>query len=110
MGLFNTMNVAFACKACSWAGEVSVQFKYGNLYEHRYGLGSRINWGRTQVGRPEERRVAVEGIVQCPSCRADAFFDILIEAGVIQSVGLRSGRYDYHHGEGDYVVIQDGGV
>ncbi len=33
-------------------------------------------------------------------------FDIHIEGGVIQKVELSRGIYDYHHGEGFYVMVE----
>ena len=108
MGLFSTIKVAAKCSECCQIGVSEVQFKYGNLWIHEYGLGSEIVWGRTQVGDLREAKVAVEGIGECSSCKVDLYFDIIVEAGVIQSVGQRSGKYDYFRGEGNYFILDDG--
>jgi hypothetical protein len=105
MGLYNTITTSMQCSHCGWNGEVEVQFKYGNLHDHEYGIGSRIVWGRTEIGNEAERCVAVEGIAACPQCGQEPLFDIIIDGGIIRSVEPSSGRFDYHHGEGHYVII-----
>jgi hypothetical protein len=32
----------------AYAGPLQVQFEYGNLYRHRYGVGDRIIWGKNK--------------------------------------------------------------
>lgn len=105
MGLFSRTNVQMTCASCGWSGVVEVQFEYGNLYNHVYAVGDPIVWGRTQVGDPSERRVVVEGIAVCPKCNTEKLFDIYIEDGRLRAIEPASGKYDYHHGEGNYVIL-----
>lgn len=107
MGAFSRVKSRIQCAGCGWAGEVEIQFKYGSLYDYDYSIGSRIVWGSPQVGEPGERRVAVDGIAECLRCNSEIPFDVLIESGVIRSVQPRSGEHDYHHGEGEYVILED---
>jgi hypothetical protein len=62
VGLFSTITIAMKCDGCAHVAVTEVQFKYGNLHDHAYGLGSAIVWGRTQVGRSDEQHVVVDGI------------------------------------------------
>jgi hypothetical protein len=107
MALYSTIETNFQCSSCDWIGPVEVQFKYGNLWDHTYTIGSPIVWGRTQIGDPAEHRVSAQGLVVCPGCSTETCFDILIEGGVIKSVTPDSGEYDYHHGEGHYVILKE---
>lgn len=81
--------------------------KYGNLWAHAYRIGDSILWGRTQVGDPTEVLVSALGMGGCPACDGETFFDIVIAHGRIRSVQPSSGEYDYHHGEGDYVILAE---
>jgi rubredoxin len=104
---YNEVEANVACPGCGRAEPLQVQFKYGNLYRHRYVVGDQIIWGDTQIGDPSEREVVVYGVSSCPSCGVNKDFDIHIDGGVIRSVEPSRGIYDYHHGEGFYVVIDD---
>ena len=107
MGLYSTIWAPLQCNCCGFESEVDVQFKYGNLWVHEYMVGDSIAWGRTQVGEPSEIRVAALGTASCPRCHEEACFDVIIERGRIKSVQSSRGEYDYHHGEGDYVIISN---
>lgn len=107
MGLYSTIRTLLRCGQCGHEGEVEVQFKYGNLWAHEYTVGDAIIWGRTQVGDSSEVLVAAIGIAGCPTCDQDVYFDVLIDCGRIRSVQSSSGKYDYHHGEGDYVILSE---
>jgi hypothetical protein len=108
MGMYSEIRAQLQCDYCGSTNEVRVQFKYGNLYDHEYAVGDKIVWGRFQVGDPSERRVVARGIAGCPKCGQNAYFDILIENGCVRSVIPANGLYDYHHGEGNYVVLEAG--
>jgi hypothetical protein len=107
MGLYSTIETNFQCSRCDWKGPIEVQFKYGNLWNHKYTIGSRIVWGRTQIGDPADRLVSVQGIAACPRCNLEIFFDILIEGGVIRAMTPASGKYDYSYGEGHYLILDE---
>lgn len=108
MAHYNEVAANITCAKCGYIGPAQVQFKYGNLYRHNYKVGDHIIWGTTQVGDPSERSVVVQGIAPCPSCGAQSDFDIYIDDGVIRSVEPSTGGYDYHHGEGFYVIVDRG--
>lgn len=102
MGMFNL--VLDPCRrACERCGELSqrwVQFSYGALELHRYAVGDPIIWcgDREVEGKEGSFGVAAQGIGQkCPHCGNDddLEYDILIYDGVIKSVSLSSGGFDY---------------
>lgn len=104
MGLYNTIEIAAHCPQCVKPGPVEVQFKFGNLHDHEYGLGSALVWGRPEVGGPE-LRAAVIGIGECASCGAELRFDIIVDKGTVEAVQLSRGQFSYR--DQLFVVIQD---
>jgi hypothetical protein len=107
MGLYSVVRCRKVCHQCGTDVIFAIQFKYGNLYAHEYEVGDLIVWGRTQVGDPNEAKVAVQGIGTCPACGNELDFDIVISSGVIRSVAVSQGAYDYRGALEGYVVLAD---
>lgn len=105
MGLYSVAQHEQRCPRCEAHVRFDAQFKYGNLYAHTYRVGDRIVWGRTQVGDPSERRVAVSGIGVCAACGSELDFDVIIADGALESVHDRDGSYDYRDAAEGYLVI-----
>jgi hypothetical protein len=108
MGAFNTVTAEVACPTCGKNGLFTVQYKYGNTWQHGYDIGSLISWGGNDVGRPKMKRVRVEGIGgPCPHCQADNIdFDILIENDRITEVRPLGPERKEHHREG-FIVLEE---
>ena len=107
MGLYNEVRVRQACPQFGIIAIFDVQFKYGSLYAHECVVGDSIVWGRTQFGDPNESKVVVSGIGSCSACGNELDFDVMISSGVIRSVAVSRGAYDYRGAAENYVVLAD---
>ena len=111
MGLFNTVQTHDRCPSCDNEVNLKVQFKYGDVYQHHYQLGDVIKWDsnhpRTNVGTPGHRKVVVEGIEDCPACKAEADYEVWLENDKIVALRRASGAYDFSATEEGYIIIED---
>lgn len=94
MGAFNTLEVEASCPNCGTVAELSIQFKYGETWQHSYRLGDRLQWGRNDHGFPGMRKVEVLGtMAPCPSCgKDDADYMVLIKNDVLVGIDARQRR------------------
>jgi hypothetical protein len=72
------------CNNCKTSYSVSIQFKFGDTWQHEYKLGDYVQWGGNDIGKPNSRLVKVYGIAEtnsCPKCgeKFDEEFDIIVE-------------------------------
>lgn len=88
MSAFNTVSGLASCPNCNNSNQFDVQFKYGDTWQHSYGLGDRIRWGGNDVGIQGIKKVLVEGIGgPCLHCGMDNLvFQVLIENDLIISI------------------------
>ncbi|QPJ63228.1 MAG: hypothetical protein G3M70_15640 [Candidatus Nitronauta litoralis] len=88
MSAFNTVFGETDCHQCGEKGQFEVQFKYGSTWQFEYKLGDKIKWGGNDKGKPEYKKVLVEGFGgPCPHCGANGIeFDVLIENNQIISI------------------------
>ncbi len=80
MGAFNTLRAKADCPNCRAPVDVVVQFKYGDTWQIEYQLGEEIQWGGNDVGDPNARLVAVDGVVEgpCSHCGAEAEWNVYV--------------------------------
>lgn len=112
MAAFNEiLDVVFEeCPDCGARVHRSVQFAFGDTWQHRYHLGDRLVWGGNDVGEPGHALVVADGYVSpCPVCGADTHagrYDVRIESGIIASVVPSTGTHDFLRGHTSYVVVE----
>ena len=57
------------CPRCESKIDRLVQFKYGDIWQHRFAIGDRIRWGGNDVGEPGYELVVALGYPgECPVC------------------------------------------
>lgn len=101
MGVFNRLKTTILCPECQAPVEVTLQFKFGELWMHDYRIGDPLKWGRnrkTDEGRPGLGRVAVDAVVEeAPHCDDvdEQDFIIYVEDDVITRVEPNIGKYDF---------------
>lgn len=59
MSMFNELHVVLSCPACGQSAERTIQFKFGERWQHEYHLGDTVRWGVNEVGEP--------GLQECAS-------------------------------------------
>ena len=86
MELVSKVTITVVCQTCSKQVPLSVSFKYGNLWRHKYRIGDELVWCQVSewkpwmkieamknVGDPKAEHVVVEGIAEnCPECGKSA--------------------------------------
>jgi hypothetical protein len=109
MSAFNTIKSKQVCHSCGKLAEFTIQFKYGEVWQHEYHISDRLKWGRNEEGKPGYKRVVVNAVAErCPVCRSEgADFEVWIENDRIVSVKLASGKYDFVSRHQTYVVIEE---
>ncbi len=102
-------DVQEVCPRCSSKIRRSVQFKYGDTWQHTFALGDRIEWGANDVGEPGHAVVVVVGYPgECPICGnvPDNTYDVTIRQDVIDRVRLSDGTYDYARSGRTFFVVE----
>ena len=96
------------CPRCDSKIQRSVQFKYGDTWQHRFAVGDRLTWGGNDVGEPGHKVVVVLGHPgECPVCGhvPERTYDVTIRQDVIEGVRPSDGTYDYGgSGQGYFIV------
>lgn len=84
MGAFNILVIEAACSSCGVAIDLRIQFKFGDTWQHEYRLGDKLKWNGNDIGLPNLRRIAIEGVSEdCPNCGHDSDFEIELQADEI---------------------------
>ena len=111
MGAFNTVRAAATCPRCQALIEIKVQFKYGDTWQHEYGLGDSLRWGGNDIGVPGKRSVVVDGVAEppCPKCGFDGEWEfyVFVEGDRISRVLQADGTYDFVRAGRTYLVLQE---
>jgi hypothetical protein len=58
--MYSVVVCEFSCPRCRSASRSEVQFRYGNLWLHRYAISDELCWGQPQVGYSYEAMVAAD--------------------------------------------------
>ena len=106
MGAFNTVTVPWRNPDTDRESLLTVQFKYGDTWQHHYQLGDDLRWGGNDIGARGAKRVVVDGAREgepIPGVPDD--FEVYIVANRIASVVPASGRYDFTRGNESYIVL-----
>ncbi len=108
MSAFNTVKVEHKCASCGHLVELSVQFKYGEVWQYEYEIGDRLKWGKNNIGQPGNKRVVVDGAAErCPVCHAEgADYEVWLEDDRIVSVQPACGRYDFAACHQTFIVVE----
>lgn len=73
MGLYNEVRARLTGPSCGKEVEADVQFEYGSVVHHLYGLGDKLVWSANDVGRPGRTLVVADGeAMNCPACGYDS--------------------------------------
>src|SRR5438093_10137976 len=86
------------CPRCHSKIHRTVQFKYGDVWQHRYVLGDKLEWGGNDVGEAGHRLVIVVGYPgECPVCghAPEMTYDITLRDDVIDVVQPSDGTYEH---------------
>ena len=88
MGAFNELETEVRCTVCGKRAMMTIQFRYGAVWQYKYGVGDELRWGRNDVGESGAGHVRVSGCGgPCPHCGGDAMeFSIAVESDRIVSV------------------------
>ena len=78
MSIFNWIEIPEQCADCGTSIAREIQFKYGDVWSHKYQIGDELTWtqgSRTSVGYPGCAEVHLRGVaISCPSCGAEPRF------------------------------------
>lgn len=89
MGAYNTVDLPDeeVCPACRSPVRRRAQFKYGDTWQHHYGVGDAIRWGRNDVGVPAKEVRVLAYLEPCPTCNGDDdhVVEITVRDGRIES-------------------------
>jgi hypothetical protein len=113
MGTFNILKTTIACANCKVNFEVKIQFKYGDTWQHTFGIADDLKWGGNDVGSPVYKKVVVYGITGkniCPNCNAinHEEFDILMIDNKIHSIKPMSAYQNYlMDTDGSFYIINE---
>lgn len=115
MGEFNTVTAELTCYNCGRVERFMVQFKYGDVWQHRYEIGNTILWGEPRrynyIGTPGQKLVVLNAVAEdCPHCGAEGDdCEVWLKDDVISEVRLTSHQYDrfFLEQNGTYYVIPD---
>ncbi len=111
MGAFNTVRASAACPRCHFPVEVKVQFKYGDTWQHEYGLDDALRWGGNDIGVAGKRSVVVDGVAEtpCPNCGFDDEWEfyVFVESDKISRVVQADGTYDFAAAGRTHLVLQE---
>lgn len=97
------------CERCASRIRRPIQFKFGDTWQHEFGIGSKISWGGNDFGEPGHRRVVVMGYPgECPVCGfvPDRVYDVTIEDDVIMDVRPSTGSFDYAGAGRTYFIVE----
>lgn len=88
MGLFNSLDVTIECPSCQAVAPREVQFRYGAVWQYRYGLGDALRWGRSDVGDRTVSDVVVDAwLCDCPRCDHDGRIALYVRDNTLTTVG-----------------------
>lgn len=103
MGTFNTLHISIICHTCKAACKDTIQFAYGEVWQHNYNIGDELLWGSNNVGVRGTKRVIVYGISErdfCSTCeiKQDNEYDIVVIDNIISLVRPMK-EYNPYRGE-----------
>lgn len=87
---------------------VTVQFKYGEVWQHEYKIGESIKWGDNNTGIEGAEKVVVYGMSE-PSTEQQSGkeYEILIVHNRIVDVSSISEGRDFS-GDRNYIIVEKG--
>jgi len=87
LGIYNTLHTKAECPFCGHVADVEVQFRYGDIWLHKYKIGDFVIWDRNNCGVPGAKKIMAEGIFgKCVSCKSYVDCDVVIERDQITEV------------------------
>jgi len=104
MGAYNVL-VIDRCGNCQSNIEVSIQFKYGDVWQYEYKIGDVLKWGGNDVGIKDARKVVVDGIATpCNICGKELDYVINLELNRVKSTEPNLGQYRFC--KESYIIIE----
>jgi hypothetical protein len=116
MSAYNILTATIQCTDCLHKNEVSIQFKFGDTWQHQYKLGDNVKWGGNDIGIPNLQAVKAYGVVESDRCDKCGYcletaYDILIQHDVIMGVYPVKNIQEYDNdSEGNYFNANSGGL
>ncbi len=106
MGAFNIVRTRARCASCGRDSDQEIQFKYGDTWQHEYRLGDELKWEGNDRGIRDAKRVWIEGIGECPLCRAFPEFHVVLVDNRLDSV-LPQKEGMPALGEKGYLIVEE---
>jgi hypothetical protein len=99
MSSYNILIAELVCPRCVRVGVQEIEFKFGILNFHEYGIGDSISWSgqdeRYPRDRPPQGNYVGEGYVECQFCGKDFWVDIVVSDDMIVRAMIVSERKGY---------------
>ena len=64
MSAYNTVTFHWEDAKVKKEFDLQVQFKYGEVWQHKYAIGDKLKWGTNDTGDPLSKKVVVEGVLE----------------------------------------------
>lgn len=110
MGAYNTIEGVARCPSCASSGPVRAQFKYGDVWQHHYGLGDTLRWGGNDRGVRGARLVVVDAVAEtrCSHCGYQGDWDLYlrVEDDVLAALETADGRYEFAQAIEPFIVVE----
>lgn len=78
MGTFNSIMIPWIDHGSNASVEIEVQFRYGDVWQYRYGIGDQIHRGGNDVGDPSETVAVVPGWPSTLEFAQSGYFEVRI--------------------------------
>jgi hypothetical protein len=108
MGAYNTLTFPWVDANTKEEYELTVQFKYGQVWQDHYSLGDKLNWGANNEGEPGAQQVLVEaildGVKQVESIPED--FEIYIVNNIITDVKPLENSKKFFSAGKNYIILK----
>jgi hypothetical protein len=91
MGAFNTISLEASCPFCGSQQQWTIQFKYGNCRQFKYGIGDKLRWGGNRKGSNVGGEVRTGGFAEerCKRCaRGSIAAAVYLTDNIIERVDL----------------------
>lgn len=107
MGAYNSLSLSMKCTVCNQKVDMTIQFKYGEVWQHNFKIGDTIIWGRRNSGIKGCRKVVLDGISEaCPNCGRENDVLIMLENDVLTKVMPNNNEFDFSSSDGYYLILE----
>lgn len=112
MSSFNTLKLnEHSCPHCGHLQNWTIQFKFGDCWQHEYSLFDELRWNGNDIGVQAASIVLVEGINEntCRNCLIEEVYArIFVDDNKLVAVSLVEKNILFPmDSDGDYIVINE---